>query len=55
MIYCALYIQTRRVCFWNSCLEFKFNKQPHLQCPNGGDIVRVEGFRFDDSFKLKQE
>lgn len=51
MICCALYIQTRRVCCWNSCLEF--NKQPYLQCPNG--LLRVEGFRFDDSFKLKQE
>lgn len=53
MICCALYIQTCRVYCWNGCLEFKFNKQPYLQCPNG--FLRVEGFRLNDSFKLKQE
>lgn len=53
MIYCAPYIQAGRVCCWNSCLELKFYKQPYLQCPNG--LLRVEGFRFSDSFKLKQE
>lgn len=53
MIYCALCLQTCRICCWNSCLEFKFNKQLHLQCPSW--LLRVEGISFGGSFKLKQE